>query len=472
MVTSNRSVPSLVMERYRELKRAYGFCTSLKKISDRYYVYKVIPRWDSLEKKAKTSTVYLGRITGEGIFIEKEESKQRGGARHAVPVKATERGAAFPKTYPKSQLSKIDKTLLTILSTNARADLSYLGRKLGLKPEETYRRVRQLEVKYGIKYLAEIDTRKLGFLSFFIRANFYERSPTEKEILAATSGEPGVQLVQALSGYGFVIYALAKDNKEIADMKGRIRTALGKYDSKWSTTPAVFHYSFIPLRDEFLESLKGRILKREYAVLKELNRKGTTEFTEIDKRYKFDDGRALYTYHRLKEKGVLMRVTMTMEKLPIKYIGMILETISNYKQFGKTRLRSLMDILKETNSMTNKYVLVTGIESPSGAAFFLPIFREGDLEAASESAAKLKRGIRLKTYVVTNTLVGSMCFRRIDPTNTMLHDRLVKEYGARLPPRNNYDETGRKIKKEKERSTREFDLIELEREQQESVVWE
>lgn len=477
MLTNVGDIPPLVRECYVDLKGKYDFCITLKRIDGRYYIYKATTTWDRERKKAKTNTEYLGRINEEGVFIERSKKTATARSRGAK-VRQPQYSRHLPQpTIPPSPLpppymieDKVDNMLLTVLSTNARADLSHFGRKIGVKPSEMYRRVKQLEIKYGLKYIAEIDTRKLGYLSFFIRAHFYGKSPTAKEIFDATAREPQIQLVQSLSGYGILIYVLAKDNAEITDIRGRVRMALGKYNSKWSTTPGIFHFNFIPLRDEFIESLHGKILEREYAVLRELNNKGTIEFTEIDKKYGFDEGRALYTYHKLRENGTLVRITTTMQKAPIKYLGLHLHYILNYKKYRKMRASALMRVLRDSKTVLDKYTLVGGIESPSGMVYFEPVFRDGDLDEMHRIIDEKKSGIKLKTFIVTNTLVGGLCFRKIDPTNTRLYARLAETYNLKLPPKQDYEETGRRAKQDKRKMAREITVEELQ--PHEHTIWE
>ena len=110
-------------------------------------------------------------------------------------------------------------------------------------------------------------------------------------------------------------------------------------------TTYVDKYGYVPLRDEFFELLKsrvwqrtketprpsrGQLLKSEYAVLRELNSSGEASFSKIDKKYDLNKGNARYTYEKLKErrkytyeeiadKKVLLRNTLTMDNLAVRY---------------------------------------------------------------------------------------------------------------------------------------------------------
>ncbi len=438
-------VPEVVRNRFEDLKRQYDFCITLKCINENFYVYRATTRWDREKKRVRSITQYLGKIDDSGRFVRR--------ASRRIPAAEREQFEYAYRQQPKKSscfaMDPRDAKLLTILSTNAKANLSHLGRKLGMKPPEAYRRVKQLEDEFGIRYHAEINVSKFYYHKFIILVKFSNIAPTTQEILSATKGIPNIQLVQRLeSKYNLLIYVLVRGHHEIATIRRQVRRALGKYDGEWYAIPVNEHFNTIPLRDEFIEQcLKKRLLKREYAVLKELNTDGTVEFNEIDRKYGFDEGRSLYTYHRLLENGVLRRVTMSMEKLNFKYLGIIFEKVINYAKFDRGRQKTGFDIISEPTGPTSKYALVCNIENPNGAMFFVPVFQDGDLEKAKQHIYGIKKGITLSTVTVTETILGSLCFRRIDPYYTYAYEfmREVGE-GPEIRPMMDYFGTGRERK--------------------------
>ena len=438
-------VPDVVRQKFEELKHSYDFCISLKRISNNFYVYRATTRWDRERKRVRSITQYLGKIDENGRFVRR--ASRRVGSAASAERESIDYDTSLPRQEKSCfVLDQTDCKLLTILSTNAKANLSHLGRKLGIHPPETYRRVKQLEEEFGIRYRAEITVSKFNYHKFFILVKFSNIAPTTQEILAATKDIPNIQLVQRLeSKYNLLIYVLVRGHHEIATVRRKVRRTLGKYDSEWYAIPVNEHFNTIPLRDEFIEQcLKKRLLKREYAVLKELNANGTTEFNEIDRKYGFDEGRSLYTYHKLMQDGILRRVTMSMEKLNIKYTGIILEKVINYSKFDKSRIKAGMDVLAQPVGPTNRYAFVCNIENPNGVMLFVPVFQDGDLEKAKEHLYSIKRGISLNTLTVTETILGSLCFRRIDPYYTYAYEFMREvDKGPALKPMMDYFETGR-----------------------------
>ena len=444
-------VPKVVRATFKSLKQTYPFYIALIEITGKFYVYRRSTRWDKDEKKIKSVSEYLGKITDDGFFIKKA-TKQR-------QVEANSLGE--PRRENSFQLSKHDSKILNILSTYARADLAYWGRILGMG-DGIYARVRYLENKYKINYITEIDVEKLGYLKFFVLVKFLDTAPETKEIKNALENEPHAQFAAYVKGeYDLIIYILAKSNEEAIDTVIAMREkTLAKYPSEWYTVPFYEHFNFIPLRDEFIEVLKERLLEREFAVLKTINRNGAIKFAEIDKKYGFDSGRSDYTYHLLEKKGIIKRATLTMQNIPIKYIGILFMRILKEDEFKKNRKKFLMNIIGEENTFANKYILSGDIGMPDGTLFFVPVFNDGDLEQAHEELSRLSAGVRLKAYVLTEVLLGSLCYRKLDVTNSRQYDILANTYKIKEREKVDYIETGRR---HTDKKRRKFDIRNLNR---------
>lgn len=464
------SVPLKVTEAYEKLKKEYPFYVALKKINGKYYLYKQTSHADE-NKKVKVITEYLGRVKDDGVFIKKVISKDtelenaktlilaRGGK--VILPERTEEGKYLPVKELMSD--EIDKKILTTLSMNARASLAFMGRQIGLSQNATYNRVKQMEKKYGIKYLAEIDVEKLGYLKIFIMVKFTDKLPSKQELIEALEKEPRVQLAFLTKGDNdLVIYALAKNTNsmETIDTIVNLRTGeLLKYPARWTAVPFYEHFGYVPLRDKFIDTLKEDLRKREYALLKELNKNGGENFTSIDKRYGFDLGRSQYTYYKLEKDGIIKRITMSMQKIPIKYTGMITKEIIDEDKFRKNRVLSLQDIIKDNNSPINKYSLTGDISNPDGSLLFIPELNEGTITSATESISQLDLGINLKMSIITDILVGTFCYRSFDILHSRQHKLLVEKYGFKESELLDYKETGRE--RRIRLKTNEIDIIDI-----------
>ena len=159
---------------------------------------------------------YLGKITPDGRFIRKipSLSKDLGKAMAIIEsyggtVTLPEKREAEPIATLELEVSEVDEKLLTVMSMNARADMSYFGKQVGLTASATYSRVKHLEKRYGIKYLPEIDIRKLGYLTYLIFVKFTEKAPNSEILRKELEKQPAIQVAMLTQGrYDLVMYVL------------------------------------------------------------------------------------------------------------------------------------------------------------------------------------------------------------------------------------------------------------------------
>jgi|SRR5271157_1458796 len=430
---------------------------TLKCLKRHYYLYVVAGRWDKRLEKTINTEVYQGRITEEGDFVPKRRSyklKEPVVLRPKELIQMELETNALPEYQVARRQSskKHETTLLTALSMNGRISLPALGRMLGLSVTATDWQVRQAEKKYAIRYLPEIDVRKFGYLQFLITVKFLNGCPKTAQLTEVFAKEPKLQLAMLTKGdFDLVLYLLAKDNEEASRTIIALRDNLASYESRWGTIPMYEVYGFIPIRDEFIDLLKdrGELLDREYAVLKELNKDGNVEFREIDKTYGFDNGRAQYSYHKLRQEGKIKRMTISLQRLSIRYVGIILKEITSRDAFNKNRSKLLSEGLEELNIPINKYLATYDITNPDGSISCVPVFDYDDLDTYVDKIVGINLGVRLTTLVVTNLLVGDFCYRRFDNAYSMQENILEEVYKLPKMNRINYEETGRKKQKEK-----------------------
>jgi DNA-binding Lrp family transcriptional regulator len=241
-----------------------------------------------------------------------------------------------------------------------------------------------------------------------------------------------------------MIYFLAQNSREVAYFIYTIQTLtlFNEYIAEWYTTPDFPDFGFIPLRQKSFSLIaekvwkrskeiprppKGSISQREFNVLYELNQNGAIDFTNIDKAYGLGSGAAQYTYHKLKENGTLKRVTITMLNLPIKYNAIIMVSIVNGSDFGKNRAEILKEIIDDRIEV-NKYTLVSDVELPHGIMFIMPVFNDQELALTQDHIKSKLNGIEVKTLIITDVILGSLCYRKQDKYQTAQYKLLTEEY--------------------------------------------
>jgi Lrp/AsnC family leucine-responsive transcriptional regulator len=455
-----QSIPDRIKKEYEKLRKQYPFYVALKPINGKYYLYKQISR--RLEnRKTKVISQYLGRINEDGVFIKKASSNDTElenaaalilahGGKVVLPEKTEAEHYVATKEFA---IDEKDEKLLTILSMNARIPYSALGKEVGLSPTAVEHRIEKLEEQYGIHYLAEVNTDKLGYLTFIAFAKFIDKKPTNDELKAAAKSESAILLMANTKGeYDLILYILAETSGKIADLIWRLRSEspLKKYNSRWHFSAISQSYGFVPLTTEFFDDvLKTKIwkrtkektrpdaeelLQREFSVMHALNSHGKEDFSRIEKRYSLGKGSARYTYENLLKKKMIDRITLNMRHLPINYVGVILLEYTIGEEFAQSRAELLKEIM-ELNPVSNKYVLEGAIGIPNGILIFMPVVDNNEFDKAVEFFRTKIRGINVQTSVITSIVSGSFCYRRFDNAYSLQHKRLVEKYGmAPLEP--------------------------------------
>lgn len=440
-----QKLPQEIVKLVDRLKHEYSPYLEVKiSKNGRYVLYEYIHRYDKTLKREIRRLLYLGTITTDGVLIPARHKHREHIAQTAENTYGIVNEA---EAQPESIIvPRHDIDLLKFLSMNARAPVNAISKRIGLSRTATEYNIKNAENRYGIKYIAEINAEKLGYLRYVVFVKFEKEIPLFEELEGILNKEPTIQLALLTQGnYDLVFYILAKDNTEVAYFIHRIRTKtqLKSYVSRWYVSPYLDSYGYIPIRDKFIEALEEKVWHRtkekprplptdltgrEYLVLKELNSDGVVEFTEIERKNNLDPGAARYIYQKLLEKGILKRVTITMTKLPIKYNAIFFMEIVNGAEFDKSRKDLLLEIISDSHNISDKYSVVGDIEVPYGGLFIMPILKETELIAAQNEISTKVGGTELSRLFVTNIIVGYLCYRRFDKEHTKLYERLAEEY--------------------------------------------
>lgn len=443
-----KKLPERIEKALENIRKGSKHYVDIKIINGRTYVYESTSVWDKKSKSIKKITKYIGRITESGEFIA---SRPRDPQLSAAVVKESSAEIETPKKPEKaahevrSEMGKYDAEILTELSADGRITLPQLGKKIGLSPTGTEWQRNNVEKRYGVRYIAEINLDRLGYLTYIIFIKFSEKMPPINEIRRELEKEKSVQLALLAQGeYDIVIYMVLPQRGdtlwEFYNMRSRI---FANYDMKLYVAPFYSTYSFIPLRDSFFDMLSEKvwvrnknqpkpqgeyIMRREYVVLRELNSNGAMDFTKIDSKYNLPEGSARYTYHKLIDDGIIKRITIAMENVHLKYISLIMLQKVNHAKYMKDREIVLRHIIQnDFKRIINKYAIEGDIKVPEGIFFILPVLEDADYESSSDTLGKIN-GTSMVNMIATSVLVGKLCYRRLDEKLTVQHDILKNEY--------------------------------------------
>ncbi len=445
--------PEKVGEAFRRLTKQQKHLY-LKKIRESYYVYKQTYEWQPDTKKSKTLYEYMGRVLADGTFVRRISSyKDQLAKAEALIVsrggeitwhEKAEPEEAVP-TKKELALKEPDLNILMALSMNSRIPVPRLAELAGLNEQTAYSRLKSLETMLRMEYLLEIDVEKLGYLRYLILIKFEDKKPTREEIEEAIKDEYNIQFAAMTKGdYDVAMLVVDQSPLKAYDnlLKLRQREPLKKYRASWVFTNFAQNYSFIPLRDQFIEKIvkekvwqrtketprpeRHQLKQREFLVLRELNNNANGNFASIDQKHDLSRGTSRYAYQSLKERGIITRPTVSLTNLPIKYVGIILFSIIDYSIFDEKRYKYVMDRI-EYDKISNKYCLSGNIGAPvQGTISFLPVFEEGYLDRLTANMEKEFQGSIARSLVITDLIVGKLCYRRFDNVYSRQYRLLVE----------------------------------------------
>jgi DNA-binding Lrp family transcriptional regulator len=428
------NLPKEIAECLKRLRKEHAHYVAVKVIKGRHYAFEVMGRWNKERKKNATITNYLGRISPNGTFMPAHH-------RNCPPLSSEIR----QQTNPEPEPGKYDGIVLRNLSMNGRMPIDMLAKRMGVSLTSARYHISKIEERYGLRYFADVDIEKLGYLGYFIFVKFRDSMPTAEEIRGIVDDEPHIQLAIMTSGrYDLVLYILAKSHRDVVYFLYELRSksALNKYQSLWYTTPQYSRSYTIPLRDPFFRLLEDRIwhrtrerprpessdiTEREYNVMRELCMNGAIDFARIDGKYGYGKGSSRYAYSKLRQRGIIRRMTITISRPPIKYTAMLFVDFANMVSFDKTRQNLLFETIADGKLM-NKYAFAVDIGTPQGYLMVMPVFIEGELALTEGHLMKMIKGVRLRRLIVTENVVGSFCYRNFDPAYTNQYRLLVEEY--------------------------------------------
>ncbi|MDE1856570.1 MAG: AsnC family transcriptional regulator [Candidatus Micrarchaeota archaeon] len=457
-------VPKKVNITFERMKKEYKNLVLISK-NGHYYVYRNRSYWDKAAKRPRVETSYLGLIEENGIFKEKRAISSNAierakhiiesiGGKVTLPA-ATESVVPVPEIKPED-INEVDRRILKALSMNARLPAGKIGKLVGLSPQATYRRIKFLGEKLGIKYILELNTNRLGYIDLLAFVKFDGKLPSPKEIKDAFEKEPYIQFCALLKGdYDIMLYILADKDLEATDviLDKILKNTLVDYTLSWDIKIVLLPYNFIPIREQFFDVLERRVWKkskesprpkptdirlREYLLLKGLNSNSVERFRRIDVRYNLENGNSRYSYFDLLDRKIISRPTITMTKLPIQYNAIIEMAVWQRGEYERTKNYYRLDLINDTKYPINKYSLAYGIRDPNGVFLIMPIMENNDLENTVANLGNNVRGVKFKTFMITSVLIGNLCYRLFDNFYSMQYVDLTNtgyEKVAKQPPK-------------------------------------
>ena len=453
-----KKLPESIETAVRAIKKGYGHYVEVKFIKDRYMLFEATSIYDPGTKKPRKVTRYLGWLTAEGyliparhndiktkVFNEIDRSNEQRIKELEESLKNKER-KLFEESIRKKETEKHERDILRALSMNARITVPELSKITGLGNTAVNYHLRNLERRYDIKYLLEIDIEKFGYINYIAFVKFKDKRPSYEEIKSQLEAIPYVQTAMMTKGtYDMVIFLVVEANSEARATLYKITgQAFSAYDIEWHMEPAYSStFGFIPIRDQFFEVLKEKVWTRtrekprplpdeitevEYKVLRAMNSNAAADFVSIDKEISADTGRSNYAYHQLTKRGIIKRATISMQNLPEVYDAVLLLTQVNFNDWASNREKLLLEIIKENKYQPDPYSFTCDITSPKGGLLIAHVLKNENIETITERFLNIVKGASIDSLIVTSIICGSISNRLFNKTQTKQYELLISEY--------------------------------------------
>ncbi|MGC8572190.1 MAG: hypothetical protein ACP5LH_02845 [Candidatus Micrarchaeia archaeon] len=429
-------VPKKIREVFERLRIEHEEPLTLKYIRGGYYVYSYYKIYDPELDKQVIKTYYVGKINKEGVFIAAlsrqletlQLSKETIGALEAI-----------------STLSKTDSIILRCLSMNSKMERKKIAKLVEMSEVTVTNRIEKLNRSFNIKYTAEVNLKKLGFLRYIAFIKFEDKIPKIDEIKEAFEDDPRVLLVAMLKGkYDMMLYFTVENDIPLMDFIYKWRMEkLKSYKAEWYITAFSQIYGGTVIREKFFELLKDKLWHRtketphklptqistkEYLVLKELCSDANRTFKDISIKVGFESPtESNYIFEKLKERGIIDGLTISMTKLPIKYHVLFYLKFVDYETYSKYREKEVEGLIAQYYHWINKYLIIGDIGTPDGTILIAPILNENDVYKYEDELEKIE-GIKTDTLIITDIPIGDIIYRNFDNMYSRIYDILIVDY--------------------------------------------
>ncbi len=433
MMKNSQKLPKIIAERLAQIKKEHKHNVSIGIIHGKYYVMETTRTFSPEQQRYITTTFYMGRILNDGTFIKARHRKEN--------TVATSLDEMIKKNNIKDRLNDLihpdnaDLKILELISKNSRIPINEIAREIGFSNSATKYRLSRLEKLYNISYTIEIAPRPFDYFRYIVFVKFMDIIPDSESIKKILLNEPTIQFAAITKGdYNLIFYIFAENTQVLENRIYDIRSSdiFANRNSEWIVSYMTYSYGYVPITDNFIEHMlkdrvwhkskerprrqKEQILEREYLVIKALNKNSRMDFSDIDKMYNLNDGASQYTYRKLIDNETILRTTIKMSNLPLKYNLILKCEQKNINEFNSKRLEYLLHTIDDTRTPINKYALIVDIGATYGLLLIAPIFNDNE-----DIEAEIKRhtnGITISTSIITRIIIGELGYRRINRLDT------------------------------------------------------
>jgi len=200
--------------------------------------------------------------------------------------------------------------LLIEMYKDSRRSLKELGRTLHISHHTIAKTLKYLEEKYKILYTLDIDTEKLGFSEGRVITIKFGSKPSHDFLKSRFQKDVFVQNAYLATGdFDLLLSVVGLTSKDFMSWQWKLRRELGAFKPLLKiSTINNFILGFLPIKNDLIEcsTVLSEVEKR---VLKLLNENSRIKLSELVKKSKTTQMKAIYALRRMQEEGIIKKYT-------------------------------------------------------------------------------------------------------------------------------------------------------------------
>lgn len=430
-----KRAPKEIQEAFVELKHRLNRPLSLHEIYGCYYIYGYSSIRDSKKCRTIIKTFYLGRLSKDGKFVSKEEAQQ---------IKEEAPATIGMNQVDNAEMYEREAIALKNLSMNGRMSAGKLAKRIGMSVAGARHFVKRLEKKYNIRYFAEVNMLKLGYIRYIALVKFEAKIPRFDEVKAAFEDDSHIAFAAMTKGAYDMIVIFYIENTQSPTLflyEWRSSKALPNYAAKWYVAPlGKAPDATLPLRLQTIDwvsenvthksniktAAPNKLTKVEGITLKELVLDGNQDFKSLDRKYELGQGRSNYAFYKLKEKGIIERITLTITPPNLRYNAVFITETNHYKKFIEVRHQFHLNLIHQESPILNKDAYRGDMGIPDSILRIRPIFGESEFQKIRTELDSIA-GTKTDSLIITDIVTGGLCYRNFDFTHSPIYSDLMSQ---------------------------------------------
>ncbi|MDE1850708.1 MAG: hypothetical protein KGH71_04420 [Candidatus Micrarchaeota archaeon] len=255
---------------------------------------------------------------------------------------------------------ELQYSLLLSLYKNSRKPIKALARELSVSNHLIKKVIEDLEQKYGIEYILDVDFEKLGFAESRLITIKFEKAPNSEVLKEMIMKDIFVQGAYIASGdFDLLLFVSGLSSKDFRSWQYNFRIKVSDYSPiiKFSAVN-FFTMGFFPIRNELIDE-STVLSEQEKRLLKLLNSNSKIKIKDLVVQGKTTQMKVLYFLKKMKEQGIIRKfsaLTQNPDKRIFLAFGYTLTLSKAHDILWKEFARKLE---VDKKSIINDYSIIT-----------------------------------------------------------------------------------------------------------------